>query len=46
MTYEEINAQYPLEFAARQENKLSYRYPRGESYLDVIHRVHACILET
>lgn len=40
LTYEEIEAKYPEEFRARSENKLTYRYPRGESYLDLIHRIH------
>jgi len=45
MTYEDINFKYPEEFAERKCNKLAYRYPRGESYLDLIHRLHNCILE-
>ncbi|KAI9485700.1 MAG: 6-phosphofructo-2-kinase-domain-containing protein [Benjaminiella poitrasii] len=47
MTYEEIKAQYPAEFKARQENKLYYRYPGmgGESYIDVIHRLQSMIIE-
>ncbi|KAI7902654.1 6-phosphofructo-2-kinase-domain-containing protein [Cokeromyces recurvatus] len=47
MTYEEIKAQYPTEFKARQENKLFYRYPGigGESYIDVIHRLQSMIIE-
>ena len=43
MTYEEIEANYPEEFALRRENKLGYRYPRGESYLDVISRLDPLI---
>lgn len=39
MTYKEIEAVMPLEFEARQKNKLSYRYPRGESYMDVTLRL-------
>lgn len=39
MTYDEIKEHYPDEFARRQRNKLAYRYPRGESYLDIIHRL-------
>ena len=33
------------EYRARQQDKLRYRYPRGESYLDVITRleVRACV---
>ncbi|KAG2204588.1 hypothetical protein INT47_012647 [Mucor saturninus] len=47
MTYEEIKAQHPSEFQARQDNKLYYRYPGmgGESYLDVIHRLQSMIIE-
>ena len=36
MTYAEIEEVYPDEFKHRQEDKLAYRYPRGESYLDTI----------
>lgn len=32
MTYEAIEEAYPKEWAARQRDKLRYRYPRGESY--------------
>mmetsp|Transcript_44109 Transcript_44109/g.64827 ORF Transcript_44109/g.64827 Transcript_44109/m.64827 type:complete len:528 (+) Transcript_44109:288-1871(+) len=39
MTYKEIEQVYPEEFARRQSDKLSYRYPRGESYMDVILRL-------
>ena len=35
MTYEEIAYQYPKDFAQRDQDKLRYRYPFGESYLDV-----------
>ena len=45
MTYEEIRAGYPAEFELRRQNKLSYRYPRGESYLDVIARLDPLIQE-
>jgi broad specificity phosphatase PhoE len=45
MTYEEIEVNYPEEFALRRENKLSYRYPRGESYLDVISRLDPLVQE-
>eukprot|EP00747_Dinoflagellata_sp_TGD_P020962 gnl/TRDRNA2_/TRDRNA2_128172_c0_seq1.p1 gnl/TRDRNA2_/TRDRNA2_128172_c0~~gnl/TRDRNA2_/TRDRNA2_128172_c0_seq1.p1 ORF type:complete len:138 (-),score=24.48 gnl/TRDRNA2_/TRDRNA2_128172_c0_seq1:98-454(-) len=45
MTYEEIQEKHPAEFAERKKDKLAYRYPRGESYLDVVQRVHANILE-
>jgi broad specificity phosphatase PhoE len=39
MTYEEIAEVFPDEFACRQNDKLSYRYPRGESYMDVTLRL-------
>ena len=39
MTYKEIQDVYPDEFARRQADKLSYRYPRGESYMDVTLRL-------
>ncbi len=45
MTYDEIAARLPEEFAARQADKLRYRYPRGESYLDVVTRLNPLILE-
>ena len=32
LTYEEISEKFPEEFAARDSNKLIYRYPSGESY--------------
>jgi 6-phosphofructo-2-kinase/fructose-2,6-biphosphatase 2 len=36
MTYKQIAEQMPGEYARRKADKLSYRYPRGESYEDVI----------
>ncbi|XP_069972339.1 6-phosphofructo-2-kinase/fructose-2,6-bisphosphatase 1 isoform X2 [Penaeus vannamei] len=45
LTYEEIQEQYPEEFAARDQNKYSYRYPRGESYEDVVVRLESVIME-
>ena len=45
MTYEEIRSAYPREYELRRQNKLSYRYPRGESYLDVIARLDPLIQE-
>ncbi len=35
MTYEEIEAQFHDEFVMRDQDKLRYRYPKGESYVDV-----------
>ncbi len=45
MTYEEIKQVAPEQFAERSSNKLGYRYPRGESYLDVIERLEPIIHE-
>lgn len=39
MTYAEIAEKFPEEFERRQKDRLAYRYPRGESYLDVILRL-------
>mmetsp|Transcript_16799 Transcript_16799/g.31844 ORF Transcript_16799/g.31844 Transcript_16799/m.31844 type:complete len:138 (+) Transcript_16799:1083-1496(+) len=44
MTYKEISEKCPEAYAMRKKNKLSYRYPRGESYLDVIKRVEQVML--
>jgi broad specificity phosphatase PhoE len=45
MTYKEIEEMAPEEFADRARSKLSYRYPRGESYLDVIERLEPVVME-
>lgn len=45
MTYEEIAERLPDEFSARKHDKLRYRYPRGESYQDLIARLEPVILE-
>ncbi|XP_044507064.1 6-phosphofructo-2-kinase/fructose-2,6-bisphosphatase-like isoform X2 [Mangifera indica] len=45
MTYEEIKKNMPEEYEARKMDKLRYRYPRGESYLDVIQRLEPVIIE-
>jgi len=39
MTYEDVAEQHPIEFAERDSDKLRYRYPRGESYVDVCRRL-------
>lgn len=44
-TYDEVARDLPEEFEARRVDKLRYRYPRGESYLDVITRLNPMILE-
>jgi len=45
MTYDEISRAMPSEFDARQADKFRYRYPRGESYQDVIQRLEPVIFE-
>ncbi|KAF2363704.1 Histidine phosphatase superfamily clade-1 [Trinorchestia longiramus] len=45
LTYEEIQEQLPEEFAARDNNKYQYRYPRGESYEDVVYRLESVMME-
>ncbi|XP_065338782.1 6-phosphofructo-2-kinase/fructose-2,6-bisphosphatase isoform X4 [Cloeon dipterum] len=45
MTYEEISSKYPDDFAARDQNKFTYRYPRGESYEDLVARLEPVIME-
>ncbi|XP_050367571.1 6-phosphofructo-2-kinase/fructose-2,6-bisphosphatase [Argentina anserina] len=45
MTYDEIKKNMPEEYEAREKDKLRYRYPRGESYLDVIQRLEPVIIE-
>lgn len=39
LTYKEVQKKYPEEYQARDEDKLNYRYPGGESYVDCCHRV-------
>jgi broad specificity phosphatase PhoE len=45
LTYEQIAERYPEEFAARKKDKLRYRYPKGESYEDVIRRLIRPVIE-
>lgn len=45
LTYAEIAEAMPAEFAARAADKFRYRYPRGESYQDVIQRLEPVIFE-
>ncbi|KAG1711204.1 6-phosphofructo-2-kinase/fructose-2,6-bisphosphatase 3 [Nymphon striatum] len=45
LTYEEIQEKYPQQFAERDQNKFIYRYPRGESYEDLVTRLEPVIME-
>ncbi|CAH0564689.1 unnamed protein product [Brassicogethes aeneus] len=38
-TYEDLQEHFPKELALRDKEKLKYRYPRGESYIDVTQRL-------
>jgi broad specificity phosphatase PhoE/predicted kinase len=45
MTYEQIREQMPEVYDARKADKFRYRYPRGESYEDVIQRLDPMIIQ-
>ena len=45
MTYREIRETMPVEYRARAADKFRYRYPDGESYIDVIQRLEPVIFD-
>lgn len=45
LSYEQVKIRFPEEYQARSQDKLRYRYPRGESYLDVISRLEPVLYE-
>lgn len=45
MTYDEIKATFPNEAKMRAMDKIGYRYPRGESYLDLLSRLDPLVSE-
>lgn len=45
MSYEQVKEKFPAEYKSRDQDKLRYRYPRGESYMDVISRLEPVIFE-
>ena len=45
MTYNQIKEAMPEEHEARSNDKLRYRYPSGESYMDVIQRLEPVVIE-
>ena len=40
-----MQEKFPQEFAWRDQDKLRYRYPWGESYLDIMSRLEPVLLE-
>lgn len=40
-----IKRDYPEQFESRDKDKFSYRYPRGESYEDLVARLEPVIME-
>ncbi|MCA9573384.1 MAG: histidine phosphatase family protein, partial [Myxococcales bacterium] len=44
-TYGEVAERMPADFHARKADKFRYRYPRGESYQDLIARLEPVVLE-
>eukprot|EP00760_Papus_ankaliazontas_P035073 PhM_4_TR7607/c1_g1_i1/m.55969/K01103/PFKFB3; 6-phosphofructo-2-kinase / fructose-2,6-biphosphatase 3&\ len=45
LTYEEIAAKYPTIKQWRSQQKYTFRYPGGESYQDLVHRLEPVIME-
>ncbi|XP_046673157.1 6-phosphofructo-2-kinase/fructose-2,6-bisphosphatase-like isoform X4 [Homalodisca vitripennis] len=45
LSYEEMQDKFPQEFAWRDQDKLRYRYPWGESYVDIMARLAPVLLE-
>ena len=45
LTYEMIKKDYPEDYEMRKNDKLNYRYPRGESYKDLILRIEKTIID-
>lgn len=45
MTYEDIKRLQPDEAALRSMDKIGYRYPRGESYFDLLARLDPLVHE-
>jgi len=45
MTYDQVRIEMPDVWSARSADKFRYRYPRGESYEDVIQRLDPVIIQ-
>ncbi|KAF9116501.1 Fructose-2,6-bisphosphatase [Mortierella sp. AM989] len=45
LTYEQVEEQFPEDFAKRDDDKYQYRYQDGESYRDVVARLEPVIMD-
>jgi len=45
MTYARVARELPDEYEARKQDKFRYRYPRGESYEEMIQRIDRVVVE-
>ncbi|KAF9080581.1 Fructose-2,6-bisphosphatase, partial [Mortierella sp. AD031] len=45
LTYEQVEEQFPEDFARRDDDKYNYRYQEGESYNDVVQRLEPVIMD-
>ena len=45
LTYAQVQERYPTDFKSRDAFKYTYRYPRGESYEDLVARLEPVIME-
>lgn len=45
MSYDDIENKYPEIFSERKKDKLKFRYPEGESYLDLLERLRYFVLQ-
>ena len=44
MTYKEVEKKFPELYESRKKNKLEFRYPEGESYLDLVEKLKLFVL--
>ncbi|KAG0324981.1 Fructose-2,6-bisphosphatase [Dissophora globulifera] len=45
LTYEQVEEQFPEDFASRDQDKFNYRYQEGESYRDVVNRLEPVLMD-
>merc|ERR1711998_570326 len=45
LTESQFKERYPSESSSRKRDKIGYRYPRGESYYDIIARLDPVMIE-